>query len=152
MTNIKLKLDEVLQLEGEINGFANPENGTVIFEGFLKQNLSIILKYELNELNETLLKHRKNADNLRNELIQKHGEYDSKTNNLRVIKFNEVRDDEGNIISKVLNPKFVEFDKEYGSLLDKEIELSVPEITLDDLKDIGKVKDDYKILFKLIKK
>jgi hypothetical protein len=152
MIDIKLKLDEVLQLEGEINGFVNPENGDVIFEGFLKQNLSIILKYELNEFIETLTKHRKNVDGLRNELIGKYGEMDNKTNNLRVSKFNLITDDNGNVISKVLNPKFVEFDKEYGMLLDKEIELSAPEITFEDLKDIGKVKDDYKILFKLIKK
>lgn len=152
MADIKLKLDEVLQLEGEINGFVNPENGVTIFEGFLKQNLSIILKYELNEFSEVLVKHRKNVDSLRNELIQKYGTVDEKTNNLRVMKFNEIKDDDGNVISRILNPKFVEFDKEYGALLDKEIELSAPDIVLDDLKDIGKVKDDYKVLFKLIKK
>ena len=152
MRDIKIKLDELLQLEGEISGFVNPENGQVIYEGFLKQKLSILLKYELNDFVETLVKHRKNVDTLRNELIQKYGEIDKNTGNLRVNKFFEVKDDDGNIISKSINPNFIEFDKEYGLLLDKEVELSAPEITLEDLSDIGKVKDDYKILFKLIKK
>ncbi len=53
MEKIKLKLGEVLQLETEINGYVDPKNGEVIFEGFTKQNLSIILKYELSDLRET---------------------------------------------------------------------------------------------------
>ena len=152
MKEIKLRLDEVLQLESEINGFTHPENGFIVFEGFLKQKLSIILKYELNEFSETLIKHRKNVDTLRNELIQKYGDTDTTTGSFMVKKILEVRDDNGNVISKTLNPKYVEFDKEYGMLLDKEIDLIAPEIPLDELADIGKVKDDYKILFKLIKK
>ena len=41
-----LKLGEHLQLESEINGYVDPNSGEQIYEGFTKQNLSIILKYE----------------------------------------------------------------------------------------------------------
>ena len=63
----------------------------------------------------------------------------------------EYKDDEGNVTRSV-NPKYVELDTEYSKLLDQEKEVEFPEITLQDLKDAGKTKDQYRTLFKLIKK
>lgn len=151
MEKSKFKLGDVLQLESEINGFVNQETGERIYEGFLKQNLSIILKYELTELSEVLSKERRKVDGLRDDLIKKHGEEDEK-GGILVKMFNEVKDDEGNVISRVINPKYVEFDKEYGELLNTEIDLEYPEITKEDLKEAGKSKDKYQVLFRLIKK
>lgn len=151
MEKSKFKLGDVLQLESEINGFVNQETGEKIYEGFLKQNLSIILKYELTELSEVLSKERRKVDGLRDDLIKKHGEEDEK-GGILVKMFNEVKDDEGNVISRVINPKYVEFDKEYGELLNTEIDLEYPEITKEDLKEAGKSKDKYQVLFRLIKK
>lgn len=151
MEKSKFKLGDVLQLESEINGFLNPESGETIYEGFLKQNLSIILKYELTELSEVLTKERKKVEGLRDDLIKKHGEQDDK-GGILVKMYNEEKDAEGNVISRVLNPKYIEFDKEYGELLNTEIEIEHPEITKDDLKGAGKSKDRYQVLFRLIKK
>lgn len=64
----------------------------------------------------------------------------------------EEKDDEGNVIGNVINPKYVEFDNEYNLLLNQEIEIEHPEISKEDLKDAGKTKDQYRVLFKLIKK
>jgi uncharacterized protein with HEPN domain len=77
MEKISLKLGDILQLESEINGYTNPNTGDQVLKGFLKQNLSIILKYELSELGETLSKERKKIETLRDELIQKYGETDN---------------------------------------------------------------------------
>ena len=66
--------------------------------------------------------------------------------------YNEIKDEEGNVTGKVVNPQYLEFDKEYGTLLNQEIEIEYPEITKEDLKDAGKTKDKYQVLFKLIKK
>ena len=151
MEKSKFKLGDVLQLESEINGFVNQETGERIYEGFLKQNLSIILKYELTELSEVLSKERRKVDGLRDDLIKKHGEEDEK-GGILVKMFNEVKDDEGNVISKVINPKYIDFDKDYGELLNTEIDLEYPEITKEDLKEAGKSKDKYQVLFRLIKK
>lgn len=151
MEKSKFKLGDVLQLESEINGFLNPESGETIYEGFLKQNLSIILKYELTELSEVLTKERKKVEGLRDDLIKKHGEQDDK-GGIMVKMYNEEKDDEGNVISRVINPKYIEFDKEYGELLNTEIEIEHPEITKEDLKGAGKSKDRYQVLFRLIKK
>ncbi len=151
MEKNKFKLGDVLQLESEINGYVNPETGDRVYEGFLKQNLSIILKYELTELSEVLTKERKKVEGLRDELIKKHGEADEK-GGIMVKMFNEELDSEGNVLSRVINPKYVEFDKEYGELLNREIDVEHPEITKEDLKEAGKSKDKYQVLFRLIKK
>ena len=151
MEKITLKLGDILQLESEINGYVDPQSGDQIYEGFAKQNLSIILKYELSDFSTTLKTERTKVEALRDELIKKYGEDDGK-GGLWVKMHNEVKDDEGNIIGKVINPKYVEFDKEYGTLLNQEIEIEYPEITKEDLKDAGKTKDKYMVLFKLIKK
>jgi len=145
-----LKLGEHLQLESEINGYVDPNSGEQVYEGFTKQNLSIILKYELAELGETLSAERKRIEILRDELIKKHGEADEK-GGIMVKMFIEEKDEEGNLISRLMNPKYVEFDKEYGTLLDQEKEVEYPEITKEDLKEAGKSKDKYQVLFKLIK-
>jgi len=151
MEKITLKLVDILQLESEINGYTDPQSGEIVYEGFTKQNLSIILKYELSDFSATLKTERTKVDSLRDELIKKYGEDDGK-GGILVKMYNEVKDEEGNVTGKVINPQYVEFDNEYGTLLNREIEIEYPEITKQDLKDAGKTKDKYLVLFKLIKK
>lgn len=151
MEKITLKLGDVLQLESEINGYVNPQDGLEIYKGFTKQNLSIILKYELKELGEILKAERTKVESLRDELILKYGEKDEK-NGVMVKMYNETKDDDGNVLTRVVNPQYVEFDKEYGILLDQEKEIEYPEITKEDLKEAGKSSDNYIVLFKLVKK
>lgn len=152
MEKIKLKLGEVLQLESEINGYIEPKSGEVILEGFTKQNLSIILKYELSDFSTILKGEKTKVDTLRDELIKKHGEDDGNGGIMVKMYINEVKDENGVLIGGDYNPKYIEFDNEYGTLLNQEIELDHPEITKEDLKDAGKSKDKYVVLFKLIKK
>ena len=71
MAQTSLTIDQILQLDAEINGFTNPNTGDVVFEGFSKQPISILLKYELKELSETLKSEREKVDEIRNELIEK---------------------------------------------------------------------------------
>ena len=151
MEKIGLKLGEILQLESEINGFQNRETGEQVYKGFIKQNLSIILKYELTELSEILINERKKIDGLREELIKKYGEDDG-GGSIFVKMFNEVLDEEGNVVSRSYTENYLKFDEEYSTLLNSEKEIEHPEITKEDLKEAGKSNDDYKILFKLIKK
>jgi hypothetical protein len=151
MEKITLKLGDVLQLESEINGYTDPQTGEQVFEGFSKQNLSIILKYELSDFSTELKGERSKVETLRDELIKKYGEEDG-NGGVLVKMYNEVKDDEGNVTGKVVNPQYIEFDTEYGVLLNQEIEIEYPEITKEDLKDAGKTKDKYQVLFKLIKK
>jgi hypothetical protein len=151
MEKITLRLGDILQLESEINGYTEPQTGEQVYEGFAKQNLSIILKYELSDFSTTLKSERSKVEVLRDELIKKYGEEDG-NGGIIVKTYNEVKDDEGNVTGKVLNPQYIEFDNEYGTLLSREVELEYPEITKEDLKHAGKTKDKYHVLFTLIKK
>ncbi len=151
MEKISLKLSDVLELESEINGFINPQTGEEIFKGFIKQNLSIVLKYELKELGEVLKIEKTKIEEMRNELISKYGESDE-SGFISVRMYDEVKDQEGKVTSMKFNEKYLEFDKEYATLLEKEKEIEYPEITKDDLRKAGDTKDDYRVLFKLIKK
>jgi hypothetical protein len=151
MEKITLRLGDILQLESEINGFVNPETGKQVYGGFVKQNLSIMLKYELTELSEFLTKERKKVEGLRDELIKKYGEEDGK-GGVMVKMIDETKDDDGNVISSKFNENYLKFDEEYSTLLNNEKEIEYPEITKSDLKEAGKSNDDYRVLFKLIKK
>jgi len=143
----KLTIDQILQLDAEINGFTNPQSGEVVYEGFVKQPLSILLKYELTELSNRLKEERETVDSLRNELIEKYGE---KTEDGGIQITPTIEEKKGKKTETVRNPKYVEFIEEYNKLLQKEIEITHPEITKEDLKDAGKTKDQYNILFKLV--
>jgi hypothetical protein len=151
MEKIKLSLKDALQLESELNGLMNQQTGEIIYEGFLKQNLSIIKKYELKETVEFLQNERKKVNELKDELIKKHGEDDGK-GGLMVKTFDEVLDDKGNVIGRKYNEKYLAFDKEYAELLKNEIEFEITEVTKEDLIRAGETQDDYIILFKLVKK
>ena len=151
MNKINLTLGDFLQLENELNGFVDQANNVVIYEGFLKQKLSIILKYELKDTVKQLVEEKAKVEEVRNELIKQWGEENKELGTLYINTFLEQKDDEGKVISKKINPNWVEFDKEMGVLLSKEKELTYPDITIEDLKKAGDTKDDYKVLFKLIK-
>lgn len=151
MEKVKLSLKDALQLESELNGLVNQQTGEIIYEGFLKQNLSIIKKYELKETVDFLQNERKKVNELKDELIKKHGEDDGK-GGLMVKTFDEVLDDKGNVIGRKYNEKYLAFDKEYAELLKNEIEFEMSEVTKEDLIRAGETQDDYIILFKLVKK
>ena len=132
MKKIKLTLEEVYILNYELVGGNN-------IKGILSEKLNLVLKYRLSKLSEELKKEVSLLDTLRNELIKKYGDLD----------------DSGNYIlpptiENKINPKFIEFNKEFSELLSQEKELDYYEIELNDLKHI-ETEDNYIVLFKLIK-
>ena len=149
MAVTNLTIDQILQLDAEINGFKNPQTEEIVYEGFNKQPLSIILKYELSEFSEKLSAEREKVDGLRNELITKYGEA-TEEGGVQISPTIEKK--KGKKTEEIKNPKYVEFLNEYQTLLQKDIELEHPVISKDDLKDAGKTKDQYNILFRLISK
>lgn len=151
MEKITLKLKDALQLGSEINGFRNPENGDILYEGFINQTLPIILKYDLKETVDFLEKERKKVESFKDELVKKYGE-DRGNGDIIVNTYLEEKNEQGQVIGKKINPVYLEFDKEFSELLNKEVEVEYPEITKEDLKNAGKTFDNYMVLFKLIKK
>jgi hypothetical protein len=142
-----LKLFELLNLEAELAGATNPQTGEKILEGLLNQKLPVVTKYHLNILLSNLSAEKKTIDSLRDELIKKHGKEDENGNIgiSMVIETGELND-KGEPI-KDINPAYIEFNDEYGELLNQEKEINLPQIKLSDLDKI-ETKDNYVLIFK----
>lgn len=141
MSKIKLQLGEIIALEAEINGITNQQTGEVILKGLLSENISLIIKYRLSKLVESLASDKKTLDDLRNGLINKYGEEDGKGG----ILINPFLDE----AKTIQNPKFAIFANEYNGLLAEEKEIEFPAVTLDDLKDV-KGEGFYGVFLKYI--
>ena len=128
MSKIKLQLGEIIALEAEINGITNQQTGEVVLKGLLSENISLIIKYRLSKLVETLAADKKTIDSLREDLIKKYGEEDGKGG----IMVNPFSDE----AKTIQNPKWISFANEYNKLLAEEKEIEFPSVTLDDLKDV----------------
>ncbi len=151
MAKLTLKLGQVLQLESEINGFVNPQNGKEVFVGFRKHKLPLKTKYWLSELGDRLASERKSIETLRDEIIQKHGEDDGK-GGIQIGVFIEQKDENDKVISRELNPQYVEFQNEFNALLSEEKEIEYTPLTMEDLDKVGETTDDYNLLFMLVQK
>jgi molybdopterin converting factor small subunit len=141
------KLFELLNLEAELAGATNNQTGEKIIEGLLNQKLPVVTKYHLNILLSNLSAEKKTIDALRDELIKKYGTED-KDGNIgisMVIETGEVNDKDEPI--KDINPAYIEFNDEYGELLNQEREIQIPQIKLSDLDKI-ETKDNYVLIFK----
>ena len=149
MKTQSFKLFELLNLEAELAGATNNQTGEKIIEGLLNQKLPVVTKYHLNNLVEVLAAEKKVIDSLRDELIKKHGKEDENGNIgiSMVIETGELND-KGEPI-KDINPAYIEFNDEYGELLNQEKEISVPSIKLSDLDKI-ETKDNYILIFKYL--
>jgi hypothetical protein len=151
MAKITLKLGQILQLESEINGYTNPQNGQEVFIGFRKHKLPLKTKYWLTELGDRLSAERKMVETLRDEIIQKHGEDDGK-GGIQIGVFIEQKDENDKVISRELNPQYVEFQNEFNTLLSEEKEIEYTPLTMEDLDKVGETTDDYNLLFVLVEK
>ncbi len=151
MAKLTLKLGQVLQLESEINGFVNPQNGKEVFVGFRKHKLPLKTKYWLSELGDRLAAERKTIETLRDEIIQKHGEDDGK-GGIQIGVFIEQKDENDKVISRELNPQYVEFQNEFNALLSEDKEIEYTPLTMEDLEKVGETTDDYNLLFMLVQK
>jgi hypothetical protein len=147
MKTQSFKLFELLNLEAELAGATNNQTGEKIIEGLLNQKLPVVTKYHLNILLSNLSAEKKTIDVLRDELIKKYGKEDENGNIgiSMVIETGEVNDKDEPI--KDINPAYIEFNDEYGELLNQEREIQIPQIKLSDLDKI-ETKDNYVLIFK----
>lgn len=134
MNKITFKTHELLELEFELNGGVSDDE-TLEYEGFLNQMLPIALKYELQPLSEFLSNLVDNVRERKQNLVLKYGE----------------KDKDGNVMITRNMQSFPDFEKEYEELMLSDVEISFPDILLSDIKEMGRTKDNYKVLFHLVK-
>jgi hypothetical protein len=140
MKTIDLRLDEVLLLLVELEGFRKPDTGEVIFKGFINQTLPLKEKYWLNKLINSLTNEKQEIEKLRNQLIEKFGEKD-KSDSIFIPMMVEGTNEP--------NPQYLEFQTEYQELLNETKTINYKPISFETLESIT-TEDTYNLIFKLV--
>jgi hypothetical protein len=150
MEKSSLKLHEYYTLEAELNGVINQETGEKVLKGLLNEKIKLTTKYWLTELAKKASAEKETVEKIKEELIKKHGEADEQGGISIPMYTNIVKNEEGQVVSRDVNPKFVEFQNEFNTLLDEEKEL---EHSTFKLEDFDSVESDanYQVFFKLLK-
>jgi hypothetical protein len=140
MKTIDLRLDEVLLLLVELEGFRKPDTGEFVLKGFINQTLPLKEKYWLNKLINSLTNEKQEIEKLRNQLIEKFGE----------------KDESGSIFIPIMvegtnepNPQYLEFQTEYQELLNETKTINYKPISFKTLESIT-TEDTYNLIFKLV--
>lgn len=149
MNKVTLKLYEFYNLDAELNGVVNQQNGEVISKGLLAEKIKLTTKYWLNDLAKKVTDEKKAVEALKEELIKKHGEADENGSVSIPMYINIVTNEEGEIVSREINPKYVDFQNDFNALLQEERELEHKPFKLEEFDN---VESDgvYTTFFKLI--
>jgi len=150
MEKITLKLSEFYQLAAELEGVVNQQTGEKLANGLLSEKVKLTTKYWLTDLAKKVGAEKEAVEKIKNELIQKHGNADETGNISIPLYINEQVDEEGKVISREINPKFVEFQNEFNALLEETRELEHKGFKLEELESVESA-DNYPVFFKLIK-
>jgi hypothetical protein len=150
MQKTKLNLVDYYNLEAELNGVVNQQNGEIISKGLLSEKIKLTTKYWISDVAKKVKAEKDACEAIKEELIKKHGEADE-NGSIGIAAFiNVQRDEEGNIISGENNPKYLEFQKEWIALLNEEKELEHKEFKLEEFEEVSS-EGAYLTFFKLIK-
>lgn len=149
MNKVTLKLYEFYNLDAELNGVVNQQNGEVISKGLLAEKIKLTTKYWLNDLAKKVTDEKKAVEALKEELIKKHGEADENGSVSIPMYINIVTNEEGEIVSREINPKYVDFQNDFNALLQEEREVEHKPFKLEEFDN---VESDgvYTTFFKLI--
>ena len=150
MEKSSLKLHEYYTLEAELNGVVNQQTGQVVSKGLLSEKIKLTTKYWITDLAKKAAAEKEVVEKIKEELIKKHGEADEQGGISIPMYTNVVTDEEGQIVSRDVNPKFVEFQKEFNTLLEEEKEVEHNTFKLEEFDSVES-DGNYQVFFKLIK-
>jgi hypothetical protein len=149
MQNTTLQLGQILQLEAEVNGIMNTQTGETIAKGLLKEVLKFKTKYWLMQLAEELAEEKKRIETVRDQFVKELGQEDETGAISLPVYINEVQDEDGKVVSRDINPKFVDFQEKFNELLIETKELSHGKFLLEDF-ELVESAEVYPVFFKLI--
>jgi hypothetical protein len=149
MQNTTLQLGQILQLEAEVNGVVNAQTGQTIAKGLMKEVLKFKTKYWLMQLSDNLIEEKKKIEAVRDQLVKELGEEDETGSISLPVFINEVQDEDGKVVSKEVNPKFVEFQEKFNELLVETKEVAHGKFLLEDFESVESA-EVYPVFFKLI--
>jgi hypothetical protein len=149
MEKINLQLFEFYNLDSELLGVTNQQTSEVVSKGLLAEKLKLTTKYWLTDLAKKVAAEKTAVETLKEDLIKKHGETDE-TGNISIPMYvNIVRDEDDKMVSAENNPKFIEFQNEFNTLLQESKELEYKPVQLSELENIES-DGNYPTFFKLV--
>jgi hypothetical protein len=128
----------------------NNQTGEVLSKGLLSEKIKLSTKYWLTELGKKVSAEKEAVEKLKEELIKKHGTEDEKGGIAIPMYINVITNEEGEVTSREVNPKFVEFQNEFNALLQEEKEVEYKEFKLTDFESVES-EGVYVTFFKLVK-
>jgi hypothetical protein len=150
MEKVSLKLFEFYNLEAELNGVVNQQTGESVTKGLLNEKIKLTTKYWLTDLAKKVGEEKQSVEKLKEELIKKHGDTSEDGAVSIPMYINIVTDEQGEVTSRDVNPKFVEFQSDFNKLLQEERELEHKAFSLEDFESVES-DGNYSTFFKLIK-
>ena len=149
MQNTTLQLGQILQLETEVNGVVNTQTGEVVSKGLMKEVLKFKTKYWLMQLSDDSVAEKKKIEAVRDQLVKELGEEDETGAISLPVFINEVQDEDGKVVSREVNPKFLYFQEKFNELLAETKELTHGKFLLEDF-ELVESAEVYPVFFKLI--
>jgi uncharacterized coiled-coil protein SlyX len=155
MNKVTINLGEIYALDGELNGSVNQQTGARLSKGILSQQLPLLQKYWLGELNDEVAKQKKNIDKLRDDLVIKFGVADDKGGYTIPLSIDKLDEDGNTIINeegetqKQINPKFEEFNQELTTLFEETREFEIYPFKVENMNFT--TDEYYPVFMKLLK-
>jgi hypothetical protein len=149
MQNTTLQLGQILQLETEVNGVINTQTGEVVSKGLMKEVLKFKTKYWLMQLSDDLVEEKKKIEAVRDQLVKELGQEDETGSISLPVFINEIQDEDGKLVSREVNPKFLDFQEKFNELLAETKELTHGKFLLEDFESVESA-EVYPVFFKLI--
>jgi hypothetical protein len=101
------------------------------------------------QLSDDLVEEKKKIEAVRDQLVKELGEEDENGSISLPVYINEVLDEEGKVVSREVNPKFLDFQEKFNELLVETKELSHGKFLLEDF-ELVESAEVYPVFFKLI--
>ncbi len=149
MQKTSLKLYEYYNLETELNGSVDAQNGEILSTGLLTERLKLTSKYWIYDLSAKVVAEKAAIEKMKSELVQKHGSVDEQ-GNFSITRFiNVERNEAGEFVSGDNNPKYVDFQNDFNTILNEEKEIEHKQFKLEDFENV-ETNSIYPTFFKLI--
>jgi hypothetical protein len=136
MEKISLKLYDFYELDLELSNL-------------LSESIKMSTKYWLIDIAKKVATEKATCESIKQELVRKYGKEDEEGNFLMTRYINQTNE-EGEVISSEINPKFVEFQNEFNSVLMEERELEHKEFNLSDFETVVS-PNTYTTFYKLVR-
>ena len=136
MEKISLKLYDFYELDLELSNL-------------LSESIKMSTKYWLIDIAKKVATEKATCESIKQELVRKYGKEDEEGNFLMTRYINQTNE-EGEVILSEINPKFVEFQNEFNSVLMEERELEHKEFNLSDFETVVS-PNTYTTFYKLVR-